>query len=228
MKVTYDILFSLKITHDYFSDKVFEDFEIIANKATNVLIKEFRLFSKKTGNTWNLFFQSEGPFATTPLALINKEFLFTLKIKDSSFYAITNETYLNGKDEMLYFNSPLDAVLTPEKRKVYPLKFNYVIHHLARPVNLKVTNSKGTEIINEVISDEDKRRTGIDLTVHGENVYTISEDSIPPNSLENEEIFSKEGNDDDPFYGAIYFKVLPANDDVVSKEYQINFETNND
>src|SRR6266487_243829 len=145
MRTGYDILLSLTITHAYFKDKMFSGFELNPDKKTRVLINELKLLAKKRDNNWILFFQTEGPFATTLASLVDKEFLFTLKINDSLFYSVTNETYMHGKDEMLFFNSPINSVMVPEKRKVYLLKFNYTIHHLIRPVNIRITTAKGTE-----------------------------------------------------------------------------------
>jgi hypothetical protein len=227
MRTAYDILLSLTINHQFFSDRVFENFELIPDKKTNALINDLKLIAKKQTNNWNLFFQTDGPFATTHASLSNKEFLFTLKINDSFFYSITDETYLHGKDEMLFFNSPLNSVIVPEKRKVYPLRFNYAIHHIVRPVNIKLTTSKGTELLNDTIIDANVKNKEIDLTGNGENIYNISEDTVPPGSLENEKIFAREMINTEPFYGTVYFKVLPVDANPVANQYQINFETNN-
>ena len=227
MRTGYDILLSLTITHAYFSDKVFENFELTPDKKTNALINEFKLITKKRNNNWNLFFQTEGPFATKLSSLVNQEFFFTLKISDSFFYAVTKETYLHGKDEMLYFNSPIDSVMFPEKRIVYPLKFNYTIHHIARPVNIKVTTAKGKELLNDTIMDETVVQKEIDLTSNGENIYNIAEDTVPSGSLENEKIFAKELPDTEPFYGTVYFKVLPIEANNTINHFQINVESNN-
>lgn len=227
MRTGYDILLSLTITHSYFLDKVFENFELIPDKKTTALLKEQKLITKKRNNNWNLFFQTEGPFATTISSLINKEFLFTLEIKDTFFYDVTNDSYLHDKDEMLYFNSPIDSVMVPEKRKVYPLKFNYTIHHNARPVNIKLTTAKGTELINDTIIDETILQKEIDLTLNGENIYNITEDTVPPGSLINEKVFAKEISYTDDFYGTVYFKVLPVDVNNSANQFFINVESNN-
>jgi hypothetical protein len=223
MRTAYDILLSLTIHHLYFSDKVFENFELVPNKKTNSLIKDLKLVTKKQKNNWSLFFQTEGPFATTHELLSNKEFLFSLKINDPFFYSITDGAYLHKEDEMLFFNSPLNSVIVPEKRKVYSLKFNYTFHHAARPVNIKVTTSRGTELLNDTIIDANIKDREIDLTGNGENIYNISEDTVPPGSLENEKIFAREMINADPFYGTVYFKVLPIDANPVANQYQINF-----
>ena len=172
-----------------------------------------------------MFFRTEGPYATTNESLLNKEFLFTLKINDPFFYSITDDAYLPGKNEMLYFNSPLDSVIVPEKRRVCPLKFDYTIHHALRPVNIKVTNARGTELLNDTIIEETVKSKEIDLSENGENIYNISEDTVPPVNLEHEKLFARERITSDPFYGSVYFKVLPVEANPAANQYQINFKT---
>lgn len=224
MRTSYDILLSLTVNHLFFADKVFENFELIPEKKTYGLINDLKLIIKKKNNNWSLLFQSEGPFATTQSSLVNKEFLFTIKINDPFFYSITDETYLHGKDEMLFFNSPLNSVIVPEKRKVYALKFDYKIHHDIRPVKLIVSNAKGTELLNETFVDANIKTREINLTENGENIYNISEDTVPPLSIETEKIYAKEKIGDEPFYGTVYFKILAANANALANEYKINFE----
>ena len=223
MLTAYDILISLTVNHKYFSDKKFEGFELVPDKKTYALINDLRLLTKKIGNNWFLLFQTEGIFAVDPSALANKEFLFSLKIDDSFFYSVTNEDYLHGSNEMLFFNSTIDNEIVPEKRKVYPLKFNYSIHHSVRPVNIIVTSSRGAELLNDTITDLNVKDKEIDLTVNGENIYNISEDTVPPGSLDSEKIFAKEMIGDNSFYGTVYFKVIAGNPQA--NKYQINFET---
>jgi len=227
MRIAYDILISLTITHPYFSDKVLEGFELEPDTKTTLLLKELKLITKKRINSWYLLFQTDGPFATKLSSLVDKEFLFTLLMTESSFYSITDDSYLPGHLEMLFFNSPINSIMIPEKRKVYPLKFNYVIHHAVRPVNFKVTTAKGKELLNEVITDKAVTQKEIDLTPNGENIYNIAEDTVPAGSLENEKIFAKEDINAGPFYGTVYFKILPvlANDAV--NHFRINVESIN-
>jgi hypothetical protein len=215
------------MNHLYFSDGLFEGFDLIPDGKTSKLIGDLKLITKKKGNTWNLFFQTDGPFATTQPLLTNKEFFFTLSINDSSFYSITGISYLHGKDEMLFFNSAINSVIVPEKRKVYALKFDYRIHHDIRPVKIIVSNSRGTELLNETIIDANIKSKEIDLSVNGENVYNISEDTVPPGHLENEKIYAKETIDTEPLYGTVYFKVLPIDADPVANQYKINIDANN-
>lgn len=227
MRTGYDILLSLTVTHDYFINKVFDGFELMPDKKTSTLINGFRLITKRSSNTWNLFFQTEGPFAATTASLAGKEFYFEFKISDSFFYTITKQSYLHGKDEMLYFNSPIDAVMIPEKRKVYPLKFNYSVHHTIRPVNIKVTTAKGEDLLHDTITDSNIVQKEIDLTPNGENIYNIAEDTIPAGSLENVKIFAKENPDTGSYYGTVYFKVLPAGVNNAANHLLINVESNN-
>ncbi len=226
MRTAYEILLSITIRHFHYPDRVFESFELVPNKKTSEIIKDFRLVTKKKNNNWSLFFQTEGPFATLPASFIDKEFLFELKILDSFFFSITDASYLHGNDEILFFNSPLNSIIIPEKREVRSLKFNYSIHHLVRPVNIKVTTAKGAELMNEVLIDPRVKEKEIDLTANGENIYNISEDAIPAGSAETEKIFAREGIDDNFFYGLVYLKILPADADADVNAYQINFEAN--
>ena len=227
MRTSYDMLLSLTINHLYFSDKIFEGFELIPEKKTTRLINNLKLIPKKRSNNWYLLFQTEGPFAATQASLVSTEFLFTLKISEPSFYSITDETYLHEKDEMLFFNSPLNSVIVPEKRKVYPLKFDYKIHHDARPVKIILSNARGTELINDTIIDTNVKSREIDLTINGENIYNISEDTVPPVSSENQKIYAKQITGNEPLYGAVYFKVLPQDVNAPTNQYKINFEANN-
>jgi len=222
MRTTYDILLSLTVTHSFFSDKMFESFELVPDRKTAFLVNNFKLISKKQKNKWNLFLQTEGPFATTLTSLINKEFWFTFQITDTSFYSITNKSYLPSAGEMLFFDSPINAVVIPEKRKIYSLKFSYTIQHQQRPVNIRVTTAKGVELINDTIIDASAKQKQIDLSTNGENIYNISEDTVPPRNLENEKIFAKEYPADESFYGVIYFKILPV-DANTGNQYQVNF-----
>jgi hypothetical protein len=225
MRIAYDILLSLTIDHFYFSDKVFEGFALVPNNRTKALINDLKLITGKKNNCWNMFFRTEGPFATTHDSLLNKEFLFMLKINDPFFYSITDGAYLPGREEILHFNSTLNSVIVPEKRKVCPLKFDYTIHRAMRPVNIKVTNSRGTELLNDTITQETVKTREIDLSDNGENIYNISEDTVPPGSLENEKLFAKENVNGEPFYGTVYFKVLRVDTDPRVNQYEINFET---
>lgn len=222
MRTAYDILVSLTVNHKYFSDKRFDGFELIPDRKTNSLINDLRLLTKKSGNSWFLLFQTQGVFAIDPLVLVNKEFLFSLEIKDSFFYSVTDEAYQHGNNEMLFFNSTIDEQIVPEKRKVYPLKFNYSIHHSVRPVNIVVTSSKGSELLNDTITEASVVDKEIDLTVNGENIYNISEDTVPAGSLTNERVFAKDVTGDNSFYGMVYFKIIGAN--PIAAKYQINFE----
>jgi hypothetical protein len=234
MRTGYDILLSLAITHPYFLSKdpdgedgykeVFGDFELVPDKKTIALIKAMKLIPKKNDNTWNLFFQTEGPFATTVDSLINKEFYFEIKINNSTFYMVTNEDYLHGKDEMLWFNYPIDSIMVPEKRGLCPLQFDYAIHHTVRPVMIKVTTAKGTDIINETITDVTVEKKEIDLAAYGENIYNINEDTVPPGSLKNEKIFAKEARDGGAFYGIVFFKVLPVDVNSTANNFKINIK----
>src|SRR5580765_5888889 len=163
MRTAYDILLSLTVTHSFFSDKMFESFELVPDSKTASIISNLKLISKRQKNRWNLFLQTEGPFATTVAALVNKEFWFTFKITDSSFYSITNKSYLPGAGEMLFFDSSINSVIIPEGRKIYSLKFSYTIQHQQRPVNIRVTSSKGVELINDTIIDAAIKQEQIDL-----------------------------------------------------------------
>jgi hypothetical protein len=222
MRTAYEILISLTVSHKYFSDKGFNGFELIPDRKTNTLINDLRLLTKKSRNNWFLLFQTEGVFAVDPFVLVNKEFLFSLEIKDNFFYSVTDEAYQHGNNEMLFFNSTIDEQIVPEKRKVYPLRFNYSIHHSVRPVNITVTNAKGSELLNDTITDLTVKDREIDLTVNGENIYNISEDSVPAGSLTNERLFAKEVTGDNTFYGMVYFKIITA--DPMASKYQIDFE----
>jgi hypothetical protein len=222
MRTAYDILISLTVNHKYFYDNRFDGFELTPDMKTNTLINDLKLLTKKSSNNWFLLFQTEGTFAVDPLVLVNKEFLFSIEIKDSFFYSVTDEAYQHGNNEMLFFNSTIDDQIVPEKRKIYPLKFNYSIHHSVRPVNIVVTNSKGSELLNDTITDVTVRNKEIDLTINGENIYNISEDTVPAGSLTNERVFAKEVTGDNSFYGMVYFKIIAAN--PIAGKYQINFE----
>jgi len=228
MRTAYDILISLTVTHSFFSDKVFDTFELRSDNNTGKLIKQLKLVTKKTGNTWNMFFQTEGPFSGSMASFINKEFWFSFKITDTSFYGITDESYLPGKSEMLYFNSPINSVMVPEKRKVYPLKLAYKIHHEAvRPVSIKVTTAKGVQLYSYLVIDPVQDKQDMDLTTNGQGIYNIAEDTVPAGNLEQEKIFAKETEDNEPLYGMVYFKILPIEDNVLSNQYQIKFQPKN-
>ena len=220
MKIVYDILLSLTISHDYFTSMLFEDFELVPNEKTNKILNEFRLFTKKNSNTWNLFFQKEGPCATTVDALADKEFWFALKINNSLFYSVTDDSYMNGKGELLYFNFSIDAEKIPERRKIRPLKFAYSINRDMRPVNIKLTTSKKV-IFDDRIDDPQQKSRDVDLTNEGENAYDITEDNIPPRNLQLEQMFAKEGFKGDFFYGTVYFKILPVNEKAAANQYSI-------
>jgi hypothetical protein len=239
MMISYDLLLSLTVTHPYFLSKerdadgkytynaAFEDFELIPDKKTGALMNSLKLIAKKINNTWNLFFQTAGPFATTAGSLVNKEFFFEMKITNDVFYKVTGSDYLPAPDEMLWFNSPIDSLMVPEKRKVQePLKFDYTIHHDMRPVNIKVITSKGDEIINDTITDVLVKTDKIDVTAQGENIYNINEDTVPPGSLMNEKIFVKEATAPGSFYGMVYFKVLPVAANAANS-FKINVKGNN-
>lgn len=237
MMTSYEILFSLTVTHPYFLSKdpeaangykeAFEDFELVPDKKTIVLMSSLKLTAKKTNNTWNLFFQTAGPFATTVESLVNKEFFFEMKITNDIFYKVTDRDYLQAADEMLWFNSPIDSLMVPEKRKVQPLKFDYTIHHAMRPVNIKVTTAKGDEVIDDTISDVAVKTDAVNLEALGENIYNINEDTVPPGSLVSEKIFAKEMQGAGAFYGIVYFKVLPVAANAVANSFKINVKGNN-
>jgi hypothetical protein len=233
VRTNYDILLSLAVTHPYFLSKdpdepsgfkeVFEDYELMPDAKTGLLMKALKLIVKKINNTWHLLFQTEGPFATTVESLVNKEFFFEMKINNTAFYTATHDDYQHATGEMLWFNSPINSVMVPEKRKVYhPLKFDYTIHHAMRPVNIKVISAKGNELLNETITDVVIKKKEIDLEASGENIYDVVEDTVPPGSLESEKIFAKENDAKGDFYGVVYFKVLPVDVNADANQFQIN------
>lgn len=239
MMISYDILLSLTVTHPAFLSKesdaqghdkyidAFEDFKLVPNKQTIALMNTLKLVAKKINNTWNLFFQTAGPFATTVNLLVNKEFLFEMKITNDIFYKVTGDDYLPATDEMLWFNSPIDLLMVPEKRKVQqPLKFDYTIHHDMRPVNIKVITAKGDEVIDDIITDVLVKTDTIDVTARGENIYNINEDTVPPGNLVNEKIFAKEMTGAGAFYGVVYFKVLPVAANAPANSFKINVKGN--
>lgn len=236
MRVAYNILLSLTITHSYYRKKdpaapggyeeAFDDFELVADNRTASLIKEYRMVAKKINNSWHLFFQAEGPFAEVAGSFAGKEFVFELIIKDSAFYTITSDDYLHGNEEMFWFSAPIETTLIPEKRKVYaPLQFDYTIHKQLRPVTVKLSTAKGRLIKSETITDTGKLAMNIDLTKEGQNIYDINEEGQPP--VMHEKIFAGEVMHTDSFYGMICFKVLPPGDDGKGNEFNLHIEDNN-
>lgn len=239
MMTSYDILLSLTVTHPYFKNKereaervykysdAFEGFELVPDKKTMALMSSLKLITKKINNTWNLFFQTAGSFATTVASLVNNEFFFEIKITNDVFYKVTSNDYLQASDEMLWFNSPIDSLMVPEKRKVQPLKFDYTIHHAMRPVNIKVTTAKGDEVIDDTISDVLVKTDAVDLVALGENIYNINEDTVPPGNLESEKIFVRETQGAGAFYGTVYFKVLAVATNAAANNFRINIKGKN-
>jgi hypothetical protein len=223
MRIRYDILASATLSHTYFTDNKFEDFEIIPVTKTQTLMNQFGLLQVKQGGKWFLLYRSMGPKATPFESFLNKEAQFMLKITNPDFYNITQSGYLPvQRKKTAFIVSRIDNTALPAMRDVHEMKFSYEIKSNARPVSVLHKKFSGDILLNKTVVDPQERTINIDVTPTGEYAYDINE-QVLPDSSSPEIYYASEIYFSTPFYGIIYFKIVPVSD-TNSNHYEIKFE----
>jgi|GEM_PF-4757110 len=223
MRIRYDILASATLSHTYFVDNKFEDFEIIPVGQTRVLMDQFGLLQVKQGGKWYLLYRSKGPKAEPFESFLNKEAQFILKITNADFYNITLPGYLPvQRKNTAFIVSRIDNTALPAMRDVHAFKFSYEIKSNARPVSVLHKKFSGEILLNKTIIDPEEKKVELDVTTSGEYAYDINE-QVLPDSSSPEIYYASEIYFSTPFYGIIYFKIVPVND-ANSNHYEIKFE----
>jgi hypothetical protein len=223
MNIRYDTLISLRIEHNYFTDKFFDAFELMPDEKTKKSIRNSGLLIKKSRNTWYLLYQSKGPWGITVDTLINKEFTFILSIKDDSFAQYTNDQYIPNPKAIEFYAASIDNKLLSSSRFIEPMVFNYSIQHSERPVNITLKKFKGEILKDVAIIEPSTKSYSFDVTATGEAAYDISENTLPVTDAGKREIFVYEPYFDNPFYGIIYFKVFQAASEKTN-QYNLLFD----
>ncbi|HEV8273862.1 MAG TPA: hypothetical protein VGQ04_21265 [Chitinophagaceae bacterium] len=222
MRTRYDVLISVHVEHKYFTDRFFDSFELKPDKKTKTSIQYFGLLVKKIRNNWFLLYQSDGPRKTDTEALVNKEFVFILDIKDNAFDQYTNPDLIPKSKSIQFYAATIDNKFFSSSRFIEAPVFDYTIQHSERPVNIKLKKFKGEVLKDAAIIESSQKKYTFDLTATGEQAYDISENTLPPTDERKREIFVHESYFNDPFYGMLYFKVVQA--DKNTNQYNLVFE----
>jgi hypothetical protein len=225
MKTRYDILISVHVEHNYFTDKFFDAFDLTPDQNTKRSIQRLGLLPKKSRNNWFLLYQSDGPWKTTVDALINKEFTFILNIRDDSFEQYTNPDLIPRAEAIQFYAATIDNQFFSSSRFIEPMAFDYSIQHTERPVNIKLKKFKGEILKDVAVIDPSTKACSFDVNTTGEQAYDISENTLPLTDERKREIFVYKNYFNDRFYGMVYFKVLPAVSQN-SNRYNLVFEKN--
>jgi len=212
----------LHVEHNYFTDKFFDAFELTPDEKTTKAIRSSGLLARKSRDNWFLFYQTEGPWKTTPDALVNKEFVFAFTITDSSFEQYTNADFIPKPGAIQFYASTIDNQFFSSSRYVEPKVFDYTIQHSERPVNIKLNKFKGETLKDVAVTEPAIKKYPFDLSATGEQAYDISENTLPLTDERKWEIFIYENYSNAPFYGMIYFKVLPPAGEN-SNRYNLSF-----
>jgi len=211
MKTKYEVLVSVHVEHKYFPDGFFDAFELIPDEKTKSSIQAFGLMTKKVRNNWYLFFQSEGPRKTDSDSLVNKEFTFVLDIRDSGFDQYTSADLITKAKAIQFYAAAINNQFISSTRFIEHKKFDYMLQHSERPVNLKLKKFKGDVLKDVAIVEPSVKTYAFDVTVTGEQPYDISENTLPATEEKKREIYVYESYFSDRFYGVVYLKVFPPN-----------------
>ena len=222
MKTRYDILISVHVEHKYFTDRFFDSFELKPDKKTKTSIQYYGLLVKKIRDHWFLLYQSDGPRKTSTDALLNKEFVFILDIKDNAFNQYTNPDFIPKSKAIQFYAATIDNKFFSSSRFIEAPVFDYTIQHSERPVNLKLKKFKGEVLVDAAIVEPSKKVYSFDVMTTGEQAYDISENTLPVTEEKKREILVNENYFNDRFYGMLYFKVIAA--DGNANRYNLVFE----
>jgi hypothetical protein len=113
MKYAFDTLVEVQFKHSYFSDTVFNGFNInVSNNTLTTLNKMGLLFKAFTGGFYILYDKNFGNTPRTRDNVLNENitFEFTLTLKDPNFYTYTANLPDQISDSMYYFHNSLAAV----------------------------------------------------------------------------------------------------------------------
>ena len=224
MRVTYDTLISLKVMHEYFDNKIFEDFEITPDDKSKLLLNEFSLMPKKISNTWHLLYQKEGPLPTDIKALEDKEMSFIIRIKNSSFYSITDESFLPDPFSIMYFTASIQPGMTPIPLKAYQLALRYQIQTKTRPVTLALTDLKGKTLLNNItVTKPDEIDYPFNINSYGEGAYMVVEKGNAT-AINFEQFYASKFFLAQPFYGIIFLEIKPDAVNGSVNSYEIEFK----
>jgi len=222
MRTRYDILVSLKVEHNYFTDKNFDDFELTPDEMTKKLISRLGLLVKKSRNNWFLLYQSEGPWKTNIDDLVNQEFVFIFNISDSSFEQYTNSEFIPKPGAIQFYASTIDTQFFSSSRFVELPEFDYSIQHTERPVNIKLKKFRGDILKDIAVVEAATKKYSFNVSETGEQAYDISENTLPITDERKREIFVYKKYKEEHFYGMIYFRIFPqANEN--SNKYHLLF-----
>jgi hypothetical protein len=221
MRISYDILISVKVMHEFFDDKVFEDFELVPDIKCKSILNQFSLMPKKVSNTWHLLYQKEGPLPTDIKALEDKEMSFIMRLKNSLFYSVTDESFLPDPFSIMYFTASIRPGMMPIRLKTYQLALRYQIQTKTRPVRLTLTDLKGKTLLNNItVSNADEIEYPFDLSSFGEGAYMVVEkDNSTATNFE--QFYSTKTFWVEPFYGVIF---LETKHDLSNNFYEIEFK----
>lgn len=222
MKTRYDVLISVHVEHNYFSDKVFDAFELSPDENTKKTIRHFGLMTKKILNNWFLFYQSEGPRKTDANALLDQDFTFVLDIMDSGFAQYTKADLIPKTSAIEFYAAAINNQFISSIRFIEYKKFNYTLQHTERPVNIKLKKFKGDVLVDAAIVEPSIKTYAFDVTATGDQAYDISENTLPATDEKKREIYVYENYFNNRFYGLLYLKVFPPG--ANNNRYNLVFE----
>ncbi|MFA6923682.1 MAG: hypothetical protein WC223_05450 [Bacteroidales bacterium] len=151
MNIIFDILFKLNIFHEFFDDKICNDFIVEPTSACSQLLRNHKSIFKCTENSANIYYE-KNESSPAPLISIGNgtTFSFLLKVKNISFYNYSNIQ----NNTTYYFTNTSNAAgsdgfieLTTDKLIIVPSIYNYIFQSdKSADINLKLINSNGNVV----------------------------------------------------------------------------------
>ncbi len=175
MKIQFNILCTLAITHEYYEGAC-TDFDIITPESTARLLKNGKMFAKTLDGTLNILFEADE--ANNPLKNMSGEVLrFGLKVNNPYF---TNYTLLSF-DPTTYARMMTNAAAagTLAASNNVTVCSNLVSHNITqntRPVDVSIINSDGNQVGKTINIDDLRPSADFDLAGQESGKYDVFED----------------------------------------------------
>ena len=237
MRLSFDHLLTLFIKHDIYpeafpgtegsliDDRTSGLLELVPEEKTEQLLIQNGLLLKKFKNSFQLFYQTEGPRKSDLKNLENTELYFKMHIKDMGFFSYTDASYLSPSlDKIVFFGPLADETVTPKVRTKLGLSFNYPLTNEMRPVQITVNSLGGENIVDKTITKAKIKFLQIDLAKAGTGAYSITEDTKQNDGIFISDIYCSLQNDTTGLYGIACFRFKKITVPYVQQKIIIQFK----
>ncbi len=247
MNVLFNRLLSTVVSHDYYSEGITGDFDIMPSPGCSAVLNNYGLLFRRAKTGFTVLYMTEAGSSNTPVKKINNDikFSFYLKLKNrllpnfsdipldnatkSIFYFTNRNNNIQNSELLLSAGTSDQYVSDIDRVALKPKSFLYTQTYPNATAAVSVAGIDGNEVLNDSVNSiKGTINYNVDLSGYQPGIYKLKVDGAVKLNF-----YADDAADRENIFGIIEifndaavplgYRMTDASGNIAEKKYSVNF-----